>query len=52
MKEKATNTICNENLSSPLIYRLSMLSHIVNDFLSFFYNCSSDIIMKFASHTV
>ena len=51
MKEKVKNTICNEHSSYLLIYRLPKPTHIWNDILSFSH-CSSDITMKFVSHSL
>ena len=47
MNLKVTNTTCNENLIYPLI----MPQHTGNDICSV-SNCSSDILISFARHTV
>ena len=49
MKQKITKTVCNEHYLYPLNYRLPMPVNILNNISSFF-QCSSDIIMRFASH--
>ena len=50
IKQKVTNSICDERSSYPLIYRRRLPFHIFERLLSFF-KCPSDIMTTFASHS-
>ena len=50
IKQKVTNTICDDQSSYALIYRRHLPFTILNDCLSFF-KCPSDIVKKFASYS-
>ena len=50
IKQKVTNTICDDQSSYPLIYRRHCPFTLLNDCLSF-YKCPSDIVTTFASHS-
>ena len=48
IKQKVTNTICDDQSSYPLIYSGNLSFRILNDCL-LFSKCASDIVTTFAS---